>query len=125
MSLVGGDELDTNPADNIAIVTTIVEGLTPPTACYTLTVAPRQLTAGRMSTVKVVVRLSGKPVRRVLARIVGAGIDRRGRTGANGIARIRIKPRRPGILQVRLSRRRACATQQIGVIGVFAPPLTG
>ena len=124
-AIVGGNEVDTNPANNIAIVTTVVEGFTPPSACYTLVVTPRQLIVGRSSTIKVLVRQSGRPVRGVVARVVGAGVDKRGRTGANGIARIRIKPRRPGILQVRLPHRRACATQQIGVIGVFAPPLAG
>jgi hypothetical protein len=54
----------------------------------------------------------------------GAGISASGRTNAAGIVRIAIRPRRTGIVQIRVQGEPACATR-LGVAGIIRPPLTG
>jgi hypothetical protein len=64
----------------------------------------------------------GMANRRVTVR--GAGVTASGRTNRTGIARIAIRPRRSGIVQIRVQGQSGCAAR-LGVAGITRPPLTG
>ena len=135
-----GEGGETNPADNTASAqTTVVAPLAPPTkkpkakakarakpvACYTFSVTPKMISAGKSKTVVVTVRLAGKPVRGAKVVVRGAGILKSGRTNAQGRALIRVTARKPGILRVSVVSKASCATKRVGVVGAFEPPVTG
>lgn len=125
-AVVTGREHEHDPSDNTASATTLVQGaFVPPSVCYTLTVAPRTLTVGRSTVVRVRVREAGKPVKGVRVVVTGRGVTKRANTNANGVARFVIVGRSPGILQIRVPSHATCRTQRIGVLGVFTPPVTG
>jgi hypothetical protein len=58
-------------------------------------------------------------------RVVAPGIARAKLTNARGIARITVRPTRPGIARVNVVNNPRCAVRRVGIIGVFQPPLTG
>jgi len=125
-AVVTGREHEHDPSDNTASATTLVQGaFVPPSVCYALTVTPRTLTVGRTTIVRVVVREAGKPVKSVRVVVTGRGVAKRANTNANGVARLVIVGRSPGILQIRVPSHATCRTQRIGVLGVFTPPVTG
>jgi uncharacterized repeat protein (TIGR01451 family) len=134
----GGTE--TNTSDNSDSAQTVVpKPLTPPTAkpkpkppttsaCLALTATPRTISADRKpDRVRVAVKTKNKPARGIRVVIKGAGVNKAGRTGAKGVVVLTINPSRPGLLTVTTSERnrKACGARRIGVVGVFAPPLTG
>jgi len=64
--------------------------------------------------------------------VVGVSLKNKGpklkvtaKTNKKGVARIQVRPSTAGLIQVRITNKKACNTQRIGVIGVFEPPLTG
>jgi uncharacterized repeat protein (TIGR01451 family) len=125
-AVVVGREAEHNPADNTATEPTVVQGpFTPPSVCFGLTVAPRSLTVGHRTIVRVVVREAGKPVANVQVVITGRGVTKRAVTNARGVARFVIRAGNPGILQIRVPTHKTCSRQRIGVLGVFTPPVTG
>jgi uncharacterized repeat protein (TIGR01451 family) len=132
---VSSEEPESNYANNTAAALARVIGpFTPPrpaAVCTTLVVSPRALVAGRSSTVRATVRnehgrsLAGYPVR---GR--GPGVDVRGRTDANGVARLAMTPTGLGLVYFsadsRLSTGRGnrCLTQ-LGILGAAPAFVTG
>jgi hypothetical protein len=58
------------------------------------------LQSGRSSVVRVTARNRvGKPLPRVLVRVLGPGVNLRALTNTNGIARFSVTPRRVGIVR--------------------------
>jgi uncharacterized repeat protein (TIGR01451 family) len=126
---VGGAESDSNPADNTSTAPTLIEGpFAPPAArCPRLVVGQRTLTVGRRATIVARVRIDRVGIRGMRITVRGAGIRAAGRTNARGFARIAVKPRRTGVVVVRMAGQPArCGQRRIGVVGIFRPPsLTG
>jgi uncharacterized repeat protein (TIGR01451 family) len=124
-------EPESNTADNSASAVVKIVAVAkkkqvflPPT-CYSATVTPHQLTVGKRTTL--VVRLvAGKhSVRGLKVLLRGPGILKSATTDARGVARITIRPKRSGILTVTVPSHRTCTRPQVGVVGVFTPPVTG
>jgi uncharacterized repeat protein (TIGR01451 family) len=124
-AVVSGRETESDTSNNTASADTRVKGRVTPPVCYTLSVRPISLTVGRRTVVRVLVRARGKAAAGVPVALKGAGMDRRARTNSHGVARLTVKPRKAGLIQVRVPNRRSCSTQQIGVAGVFKPRFTG
>jgi hypothetical protein len=57
-------------------------------------------------------------------RVTAPGISATARTNARGIARLRVKPTKPGIARVVVLGAPQCAARS-GIVGVFQPPVTG
>jgi uncharacterized repeat protein (TIGR01451 family) len=136
----GGTE--TNPSDNSDSAQTIVpQPAKPPTAkpkpqpkppttsvCLSLTATPRTISAGgKPDKVRVIVRTSKKRERGIRVVAKGAGVSKSGRTNRKGVVVLTINPKSPGLLTITAveKNRKVCGTKRIGVVGVFAPPLTG
>jgi uncharacterized repeat protein (TIGR01451 family) len=117
---------ETNTTNNRATTTTTVQGpFVPPVACARVTVTPRTLAIGKRSVLRVrVVGDNGRGMRRARVTVRGLGINVSGRTNATGVVRLTIRPRRTGVVQIRVTGQAGCAAR-LGVIGVFRPPLTG
>jgi hypothetical protein len=100
--------------------------VTPPAVCGSLTVSPRQLTAnGKRQIVTARVRLdNNRPMAGARVRVTAPGITKLGRTNARGIARITVRPSKPGIARVVVLGAPQCVARS-GIIGVFTPPVTG
>ena len=97
-----------------------------PAICAVLKVTPRLLKAsGDRQVFQAIVRAGGKPVGGARVTIVGPKLRLSVRTNAQGVARIVVRPELAGLIQIRITNKRACNTQRIGVIGVFEPPVTG
>jgi hypothetical protein len=93
--------------------------------CERLTATPRTLALGRRMTMRIrVVGDNGRGMARKRVTLRGVGVTATGRTNAAGILRITIRPRRIGILQIRVQGEAGCSTR-LGVAGVIRPPLTG
>jgi hypothetical protein len=100
---VGSEEPESNYRNNVAAALARVIGpLTPPVparTCRTLTAEPRVLESRRSSTVRVTARNRlGRPLAGVPVRARGAGVDVRASTGADGVARLVVTPRRLGVV---------------------------
>ena len=90
-----------------------------------LTATPRTLTVGRQMTLRIrVIGDNGRGMRRERVTVRGAGINASGHTNATGNVRIAIRPRRTGVVQIRVQGEAACAAR-LGVAGILRPPLTG
>jgi uncharacterized repeat protein (TIGR01451 family) len=124
-AVVAGRETESDTSNNTASAETLVKGRVVPAVCYALTVKPISLTVGHRTIVKVLVRVGRKAAAGVPVSLKGAGINRQARTNGQGIARLTVKPRKAGIVQIRVPNRKSCATQQIGVAGIFKPRFTG
>ncbi|MFL5963930.1 MAG: hypothetical protein ACJ757_13670 [Gaiellaceae bacterium] len=125
-----GTEAETNPANNTASTSTLVNGpFKPPvvqTGCYAVAVSPHSLLAGKRSTLVLSVHMLGKPAKNARVRVTGAGISKTsGPTNARGVVRMSVKPAKPGILRFQPVAHKGCALPRIGVIGAFTPPVTG
>ena len=136
-TVTGGGGRETNPADNVDSAITVVPApAKPPTVkpvakpevCLTLTVTPKMITAdGRADRVTVKVTAGKKRVRGTKVVISGSGVRKTGRSNGNGMAVLRINPRKAGLITVTAveANQRVCGPKRIGVVGVFLPPLTG
>jgi uncharacterized repeat protein (TIGR01451 family) len=124
-----GQEAESNTANNTASTTTLVKGpFKPPviTGCYAVAVSPHSLTAGKRQTLTLSVHTLGKPAKGARVRISGAGINKvSGKTNAQGIVKVSVKPAKPGILRFQPLALKGCSVPRIGVIGAFTPPVTG
>ena len=97
-----------------------------PVVCAVLKVTPRLLKAsGDRQVFRAIVRAGGKPVPGARVDVVGPKLRLAVRTDAKGVARIVVRPGVAGLIQIRITNKKACNTQRIGVIGVFEPPVTG
>jgi uncharacterized repeat protein (TIGR01451 family) len=115
-AVVVGNETETTTANNTATAMTLVEGLTPPSPCYALTVNPRLLHVGHRSLVTATVRSGGRAARGVKVRLRGAGISRAGTTNGRGTVRFSLKPTRPGMVRAQITNRRACNARLIPAV---------
>jgi uncharacterized repeat protein (TIGR01451 family) len=135
-TVTGSGGRETNPADNTDSAVTVVP--TPfvppapkpkPSPCLTLTATPRMVTAdGRVDTLKVRVTAGKKRMARIKVRAFGAGVKKSTRSKANGIATLRINPKRAGVITItarETKQQQVCGPKRIGAVGVFLPPLTG
>ncbi len=68
-----------------------------------------------------------KRVRGTKVVISGSGVRKTGRSNGNGMAVLRINPRKAGLITITAieTNQRVCGPKRIGVVGVFLPPLTG
>jgi uncharacterized repeat protein (TIGR01451 family) len=97
-----------------------------PAVCAVLKVTPRLLKAsGDRQVFQAIVRAGDKAVSGARVQIAGPKLRLAARTNAKGVATIVIRPGVAGLIQVRITNKKACNTQRIGVIGVFEPPVTG
>ena len=97
-----------------------------PVICSMLTVQPKLLKAnGHKQTIRAIVRAKRKAVVGAKVHVVGPKLKVTAKTNKKGVARIQVRPSTAGLIQVRITNKKACNTQRIGVIGVFEPPLTG
>jgi uncharacterized repeat protein (TIGR01451 family) len=123
---VVGNEAETNTANNQASAPTLVRGVFQPPAvvtCPTFTATPRSLSVGRKGVIRVVVTSKGKGLKGVRIQVKGPGLLKSARTGANGRVVITVRPKRTGIVQIRmLNQPGTCGARRIGVVGVFQPP---
>jgi uncharacterized repeat protein (TIGR01451 family) len=122
---------ESNTADNSATAVVKITAVAkkkqvflPPT-CYSATVTPHQLTVGKRTTIVVRLGAGKAAVRGVKVLVRGPGILKSGVTDAHGVARITVTPKRSGILRVTVPSHRTCTRPQIGVVGIFTPPVTG
>jgi len=83
--------------------------------------------AGKTSPLRVVVTADKKPVKGVRVVVRGAGVSVTAVSNGKGVAVVRVKPRRSGILEVTLPGRDTCrGARQVGVVApVLLPPVTG
>ena len=97
-----------------------------PVICSMLTVQPKLLKAnGHKQTIRAIVRAKRKAVVGAKVHVVGPKLKVTAKTNKKGVARVQVRPSTAGLIQVRITNKKACNTQRIGVIGVFEPPLTG
>ncbi|HEU6445091.1 MAG TPA: DUF11 domain-containing protein, partial [Gaiellaceae bacterium] len=126
---VVGKEPESNTANNQATATTRVPApvVRRPAAvvCDRFTVTPKSLTVGKRTTIVVRVTAAGKPAKGRRVVVKGAGIHKTARTNGRGVARIVVRPRRPGIVTITVPQKIACGAKRIGVVGAFQPPVTG
>jgi hypothetical protein len=140
-TVTGTGGVDRVPSNNVDDATTLVVApVTPPkpkpkpkpkptanpAICAVLKVTPRLLKAsGDRQVFRAIVRAGGKPVSGARVTVVGPKLRLAVRTNAQGVARIAVRPGVAGLIQIRITNKKACNTQRIGVIGVFEPPVTG
>jgi len=125
--VVVGQQPESNTANNRAEAPTLVVGpITPPAVCGSIAVTPRQLTAnGKKQIVTARVRLdNNRPMANARIRVTAPGVTALGRTNASGVARITVRPKKPGIARVVVVGAPQCVARS-GIIGVFTPPVTG
>ena len=122
---VAGTEPETTLANNQATTQALVRSVfRPPAVCPIMTVQPRSLPVGRKGTIRVVVGSRGRGVPGVRVLVTGAGIRKAGTTNRRGRVVITVRPRRAGIITVRMTNQPPrCGTRRIGALGVFKPPL--
>ena len=135
-TVTGGGGRETNPADNTDTATINVPApIRPPTAkpepapvCLTLTVAPKMIKAdGKVDRVSVKVTAGKKRVKGTKVAVFGAGVRKTARSNSNGMAFLRINPKKAGLITITAleTNQKVCGPKRIGVVGVFLPPLTG
>jgi uncharacterized repeat protein (TIGR01451 family) len=137
-TVTGGGGRETNPADNVDDAVTIVpQPQRPPVVkpkpkpqpvCLTLTVSPKMIKAdGKPDSVRVRVTQGGKRVRGTKVVIFGSGVRKTGRSNGQGLAVIRINPKKAGLITITAieTNQKVCGPKRVGVVGVFLPPLTG
>jgi hypothetical protein len=89
-----------------------------------LVVRPEALVVGRWTQLRVVVKGAGKPIRGASVLVRGARIQASARTNAQGIARIRVRPRTTGIVRVVVRGSTRCQ-MRLAAMGVVRPAFTG
>jgi uncharacterized repeat protein (TIGR01451 family) len=135
-TVTGSGGRETNPADNVDSAVTIVPApLTPPVQpkppapelCLALTVSPKMITAdGKPDRLLVKVTAGKKRVKGAKVHAAGPGVRKTTRTNGKGLARLRVNPRKTGIITITtLERQRSCGPKRVGVVGVFLPKVTG
>jgi hypothetical protein len=97
-----------------------------PPPCYAVVVAPKQLTVGKNSKLRLVVTAKNKPISGVKIEVKGSGILKlSNRTDKRGHVTISLHPKKAGIVLVKPASYKGCANPRIGVIAAFTPPVTG
>jgi uncharacterized repeat protein (TIGR01451 family) len=122
---VAGDLAETTLANNVATASVLVVGVVKPPTCVAVHVSVKQLFVGRSRNVHIKVTHDGKAVAGVHVRITGPGIRvTTSASDAKGKVTKRLKPKKSGIVTFRPMTTLACS-KQVGVTGVFTPPVTG
>ena len=82
---------------------------------------------GKPDKVTAKVTAGKKRVKGVKVVVSGAGVSKSAKTNGNGVAVLRINPKKPGLITVTVveTNQKLCGPKRIGVVGVFLPPLTG
>jgi hypothetical protein len=136
VAVVAINEADTNLADNRAeAVLEVVAPTGRNLPCYFLSARTKVLKPGKLTILRVTVRLSGKRVSGVKVVARGAGVDTQAKSNREGVAVLRIRPTKPGVVRVSavpagppgFTGRRDCGLKiGLGVAGVTAEKrLTG
>jgi uncharacterized repeat protein (TIGR01451 family) len=129
-----GDLTETTPADNTSSASVLVWSPNPPPFCIAVYPRPKQLHAGRSTTMHLKVTYGRRrPAKGVRVRITG-GPRLRGfhattkQSDAHGKIALKIKPKTRGVLYfkpiVKPPVYLTCGAE-VGVIGVSTPPVTG
>ena len=134
-------EPEANLSDNSATAVTVVVAVAKPpkkpkkpgkpvvkgAVCIDFRTVPLSVTAGRTSTVRIVVTEGGRRIKGVRVVLRGAGVSATARTGSGGVAVLRVRPTRSGFVKVTLPGRDTCRdAREIGVVApVLLPPVTG
>jgi Domain of unknown function DUF11 len=121
-------EAETNPADNTASSTVALRGPFRPPAvfCTAVAVSPKTLFVGRTTVLSMRISQNGKSVKGIRIKINGASLKLTTKaSGANGMVKVRIQPKRPGIVTLVPVAKKSCKNPRIGITGVFTPPVTG
>ena len=125
----GRQGAESNTANNTATATTLVPAplVRQPRAavCDQVTITPKSLRVGKRATIVVRVTARGNPVKGRKVVVKGAGILKSARTNARGFARIRVTPRRAGIVTITVPQKLTCGGKRIGVVGAFEHRFTG
>ena len=118
--------LANNGASTSTVVQSPAEPITPPTRCTSMSISPRQLTAGKKATVVARVTASdGEPFADARVAFRGPGVAAIRKTNDAGVARLNVKAKRPGILRVTvLGSQSPRCTVRSGIVGV-SESLTG
>ena len=106
----------------------MVQGpFTPPVRfCTAVRVGPKTLFVGRKTTLTIRVTQNGKPVKGIRIKIKGATLNlTTGPSNAQGMVKVRVQPKRAGIVTFVPVSTKGCTNPRIGVTGVFTPPVTG
>jgi hypothetical protein len=94
-------ETDTNLANNRAEALLEVQA---PTGrdlpCYFLSARTKVLKPGKLTILRVTVRLAGKRVSGVRVVAQGAGVDTQAKSNSEGVAALRIRPTKPGVVRI-------------------------
>ena len=135
---VHAEEQESNYANNTAsalarVTEAHVEGehVAVLASCRTLVAAPTLLRAGSTSVVLATARdRAGRPIANVPVSTLGAGVDHRTKTNAQGVARLTLTPPRQGVILVSPSARVAAAagarcTTRLAVLSAKATQVTG
>jgi len=99
----------------------------PPAArrCGSIAVAIKQMNVGQQTVIRVVVKdTRGKALRGAKVTVRGAGLGLVRKTGAQGVVRLAVTPRKAGILTITAGKGVRCS-KRMGVLGAFQPPMTG
>ncbi len=128
---------ESNGANNNASARTVVIGtLRPATVnskpkplakiCRAVTVAPKMLKAnGKLQTLRIRVTKGSKGVAGTKLQITGAGIKKTVKSGKKGWVVAKVQATKAGIIKVAILGNKACASQRVGVVGSYEPPVTG
>jgi uncharacterized repeat protein (TIGR01451 family) len=128
-----GNEAETDTTNNTATATLVVRApfgggpFTPPAKfCTAVAVSPKSIFVGRLTLLTMRVSQNGKAVAGIRVRIKGStlGIVTK-RSNAKGIVKVRVSPKRAGIVGFAPVAHKRCTNPRIGVVGVFTPPVTG
>jgi uncharacterized repeat protein (TIGR01451 family) len=122
---VVGDLTETSLTNNTATATVLVNGpaVLP---CTAVVVKPKQIYAGRKTTMHIKVSILNKGVRGVRVRIKGFGLRLTTKaSNAKGKITQVIHPKKTGIITFRPVASKSCKVPEVGVTGVFTPPVTG
>ena len=98
----------------------------PVTYCTALAVSPKSLFAGRTVVLIMHVAQHGKSVAGVRIRIKGSTLGLLTQaSNANGVVKLKVSPKKAGIVTFVPVAKKSCSNPRIGVVGVFTPPVTG
>jgi hypothetical protein len=86
-----------------------------PKQCLTIAISTHRLRAHRLTRVRATVRRNGRPAGRIGVTAKGAGARAAARTDTHGRVLLKLRPRRPGIVRLRLNGRAACSTPRLRV----------
>ena len=123
---VHGNEPDPRPENNTTTERTrVVAPFQPPSAvCDTVTAGTRSIAVGTRTTLRIVVKGRGRAVVNARVRVRGAGIDTTARTNRRGVAVVRVRATKRGIVTISVAGFRNCG-RRIGAVDGGQPDLTG